>query len=305
MLGKETNKKFALIFFLIVTTIGFVYLISNSTSPKIVTKDWVGISLHELSKDEARIVKDSTASWIRIDVFTENENALENAKDQDLKILAILDSWMFNKGINFTLDQWNDTVSFYVSQYADLIDAWEIWNEPAHPNYTLSAEKYYLMAQMAFPVIRQYDPSAKILLFGGLHLWSGDDSHRELDMEFAHQLAVMNIQEYGDAISLHAYPWMDKVESWIWEKYDESLAYYNEVFPSLELWITETGHPIEGDGENGQAQYMRDALQYFQGKAAKLFWYSLIDNSWEQNRFGLINNGIPRLAYHELQKEVN
>jgi hypothetical protein len=53
------------------------------------------------------------------------------------------------------------------------------------------------------------------------------------------------------------------VESWIWDKYNDSLKYYQELFPSLELWVTETGQAIEDAGESDQAKYMHDALHYF------------------------------------------
>jgi hypothetical protein len=70
------------------------------------------------------------------------------------------------------------------------------------------------------------------------------------------------------------------------------------------LKVTETGHPVEFEGESGQAQYMSDSLEYFKGKVTLLFWYSLVDNAWEENGFGLIDNGTPRLAYYILQKQL-
>ena len=65
---------------------------------------------------------------------------------------------------------------------------------------------YYSMAQTVYPIIRQYDPTAKIVLFGGLNLYSGSEQHLTFDEDFAKQLANMNIEQYGDAISIHAYP---------------------------------------------------------------------------------------------------
>jgi hypothetical protein len=274
--------------------------VSNQTG-----KDWMGISLHSLSMNEAQLVNASNAHWIRVDCYEEFETAVVNAKAYDLKVLGILDSWMFNQQLTFTLEEWRDNVTYYVSQYADHVDAWEIWNKPANPNYTLSVEKYHLMVQTASPIIRRYDPSAKIVLFGGLNLWSGSDPHLALDKDFAEQIATINIEQYGDTLSVHAYPWMEKVESWIWEKYTDSLAYYQERYPSLEIWVTETGHPVEFEGEEGQARYMCDAIQYFKGKVTQLFWYSLLDNAWEENDFGLIGDGTPRLAYYELKNELN
>ena len=259
----------------------------------------------------------SGARWIRVDVSSDFEAAATNAKAYNLSVLGILDSWMFNKSSTFTLEEWRSNVTYYVSKYADYVDAWEIWNEPANPTYPLLdlnvstpenmtkiAQFYYSMVQTASPIIRQYDPTAKIVLFGGLNLYSGGDPHLTLDKEFARQLAAMNIEQYGDAISVHAYPW-GQDEPQVWDSCTSSLAYYHGLFTnkSLEVWITETGQTIQADGEQGQAQYMADALQYFQGKTTHLFWYSLLDNTWEENSFGLISHdGTPRLTYQELQK---
>ena len=287
--------------------------------------DWVGISLHSLTTDEAQLVKESGAGWIRIDCFEGFDTALENATTHDLKVLAILDSWMFNKSSNFTLEAWRLNVTHYVSQYADYVDAWEIWNEPANPavnrtllNATLPenmnqiVQFYFSMVQTASPIIRQYDPTAKIVLFGGLNLFSGGDPHLELDKNFSKQLATLNIEQYGDVLSVHAYPWMDRPQPSIWKNYTDSLEYYKELYPSLEIWVTETGHYmhacIDVEGEGGQARYLVEALQYFNGKVAKLFWYSLQDNEEEitiGKHFGLIVNGIPRQAYYELKKKLN
>jgi hypothetical protein len=273
----------------------------NNASP-VYPKEWVGISLHALSKNEARMVKESGACWIRIDVFPGFGTAIKNAKEQGLKVLAILDSWIFEQQINFTLEEWKSNVTHYVSQYADNVDAWEIWNEPANPLYPLAAEFYSQMVEIASPIIRQYDPTAKIVLFGGLNLWSGNDPHLELDKDFAQHLTNKGIEQYGDAISIHAYPWSTKIEPTVLQKYNETIAYYRELF-TLEFWLTETGYPIDFEGEEGQARYMRDSLDYFGGKVEKFFWYSLVDNAWEDMSFGLFNDdGTPRLAYYELQK---
>ena len=286
---------------------------------------FVGISLHSLSMIDAREVNESGAGWIRLDAsdaLSDFNASVRNAKAYNLSVLCILDSWMFNKSSTFTLEEWRSNVTYYVSQYADYVDAWEIWNEPANPTYPLLdlnvtnedsqqnmqtiVNFYYSMAQAASPIIRQYDPTAKIVLFGGLNLWSGNDPHLAFDKDFASQLAAKNIAQYGDAMSVHAYPWTQKVESSIWQKYTDSLTYYKELYPTLEVWLTETGHPANFDGEAGQAQYIVDTLGYFQGKVTHLFWYSLTDNSWEENGFGLINHdGTARLAYQELKKLTN
>jgi hypothetical protein len=266
------------------------------------------------------MVNESGAGWIRIDVSQDFGAAVGNASAFNLSVLGILDSWMFDKSSVFSLNEWRSNVTYYISHYADYVDAWEIWNEPANPTYPLLnlnpsslenmsriAEFYFSMAQTACPIIRQYDPTAKIVLFGGLNLNSASDPNLKLDREFAQQLANMNIEQYGDAISIHAYPWKIQAQPGLWDSYNKSLEYYHGLFGnrSVEFWVTETGQTTEG-GESGQSQYMVDAFGYFNGKVSKVFWYSLLDNSWEGSQtFGLVDsNGTHRPAYFELQKQL-
>ncbi len=292
---------------------------------------YFGISVHSLSSEDANLVRDSGAEWVRIDVSEELSNfnaSMHNAKASGLSVLAILDSWMFDRSTAFTLDEWQANVTYYVSQYANYVDAWEIWNEPAHPSYPLLyvdlnyshpnyeanmqriVEFYYSMTRTAHDIIKQYDPDSTILLFGGVHLWAGggDDPTLALDKDFYSRAAAKGIFEYGDAIAVHAYPWSGTPTASVWNGYTDTIGYYRELIPknkSMEFWVTETGQSINDSGEDGQGQYLSDALGYFQGRVRHLFWYSLHDNTIlfpDEKCFGLIANGtLPRPAYIELK----
>jgi hypothetical protein len=288
----------------------------GSSSQKI-AGDWAGISVHYLSDDDAEPVKESGAGWIRIDCFEDVDASLANAKTRELKVLGILDSWTMNGLTVFSLDEWECNVTYYVSRYAGYVDAWEIWNEPANPKegwtlldaelpeeMSLIADFYYAIVEVASPIIRQYDPDAAIVLLGGLNLFSGGDPNLEYEKEFAAQLAAKGIEQYGDAVSVHAYPWTGDTSLWSCQAYDDGLAYYRGLFPSLKVWVTETGHYVDFEGEEGQARYMRNAIDCFDGKAARFFWYSLLDNPGEQ-RFGLVEDGKLRLAYQELRDKLS
>jgi hypothetical protein len=311
-LRNRIKLTFAISIIIVVVTVALLIWKNDKISG-----DWIGISLHSLETDEAQLVKESGAGWIRIDCFEGFKTDLENATTHGLKVLAILDSWMFDESSIFTLEEWRVNVTYYVSQYADYVDAWEIWNEPANPavnrtllnatlpeNMSRIVQFYFSMVQTASPIIRQYDPTAKIVLFGGLNLWSGGAPNLGLDKDFSTRLAATNITQYGDAFSVHAYPWTNETDSWNCHTYDDALAYYRELFPSLEVWVTETGHYINVEEEEGQAGYMCDALRYFKGRVTRLFWYSLLDNPWEEKHFGLIGDGKPRLAYYELRNKL-
>ena len=162
------------------------------------------------------------------------------------------------------------------------------------------------MVQIAEPIIRQYDPTAKILLCGGLNLNSGNAWNLKIDESFAEQLAAKNITQFGDGFSMHAYPWGNQTGQKLWQQYSESLAFYRSVFCSnrpLEVWVTETGQNIEDSNIGLQAQYLSDSYGFFHGKVNEVFWYLLKDNIQEKS-FGLIQNGTTRPAYQELQKAI-
>ena len=281
-----------------------------------------GFCVHALQPQDAKRIAECGGQWIRIDASADLGSAIAVAKSYNLKVLGILGSWMFNRSSKFTLKEWQSNVTKYVSGFAGQVDAWEIWNEPSNVSYPLLdlgltgpdyaknmkriVQFYFSMVKIATPIIRQYSSSAKILLLGGLNLFSGGDRHLALDKEFASQLADINIQRYGDAISIHAYPWINQTTQVVWDNYERSLQFYRSLLNSgLEVWVTETGQPVNAGGETGQAQYLKQALDFFQGRVTNLFWYSLYDNSWEDKQFGLFDNvGRPRLAYEELKNRL-
>lgn len=286
--------------------------LSEGFTPKL----QVGISLHSCNPTDAKLVKDSGAQWIRIDVDSNFKQAVANAKNENLKILGILGSWMFDKSTTFIQDQWTQAVTDYVSNNTN-VDAWEIWNEPSNTEYSLmtdyananltqTVQNYYWMVKTSSPIIRQYAPSAKIVLLGGMQLYA-DSNQVQVDKEFASQLAQTNVSLYGDAISMHAYDWNQNLQT-VLGQYSQNLNYFKSLFNNLPVWITETGQPIEYSGESGQSSYLTSAFQFFNNKVSNVFWYSLYDNPDEVNlipsqHFGLLSNyGITRKSYSALQQ---
>jgi hypothetical protein len=273
----------------------------------------VGICVHTLTEEDAKLVAESGAKWVRIDISnneTATTNSLINAKNHDLSVLGILDSWMFDQSCAFTLDEWANAVSFNLTKYAPYVDAWEIWNEPTstNPGWQLQAD-YLSMVQIASPIIRQIDPTAKIVLLGGLQLYTGGNKTvLQGDIAFAGNLSSYNLMQYGDAISVHAYPWGIDVSASVWNSYKNSLdAYRNKLGnSSLDIWVTETGYNLTGSTESAQAQYLHDSLDFFNGSVSHVFWYALHDeNATGAGDFGLVDADMqPREAYTALQDSL-
>ena len=230
---------------------------------------------------------------------------------------------MFNKSCNFTLNEWESAVSSNVSKYAPYVDAWEIWNEPTSPTYPLLdlnltnidternmatiVDFYYNMTKTASIIIHENDLNATILLLGGMNLYSAGAPNFGLDWDFSSQLADRGIGQYGDAISLHAYPWTSDSANAFLVNYSDSLSRYQELFSNHELWVTETGQKLNNGSEVIQAGYLNQAFDFFKGKADYVFWYALHDDYFDDriDYFGLVDDNMqPREAYTAFQNSV-
>jgi hypothetical protein len=311
-----TKKRRIILIALAVAFVACAFLVPSWINPKSSSKqyadDFVGVCVHTLPAADAKLVADSgAAGWIRIDI-SNNESSLTcslaNAKAYNLSVLGILGSWMFNQSCRFSLEEWGSAISSNVSVYAPYVDAWEIWNEPTsqNPGWQLQAD-YVSMVQIASPIIRQYDPTAEIVLLGGLQLYTGGNMVTlNLDKDFARNLSYCNLTLYGDAISVHAYPWGNQESQSVWDNYAASIADYRQILgnSSLDVWVTETGQNITDCRGNQrlQAQYLADSLGFFNGRVSHVFWYALHDENATKGDFGLIqNDGVPREAYIQLQ----
>jgi hypothetical protein len=332
-MAKKTKIAVSLILVIVITAsiIAGAHLFPHKPA-EVKNDDFLGICTHSLDPPDVGLVADSGAGWVRIDCNASDPHFgayLENAKNHNLHVLAILDSWLFNGDCNFTIGQWKGKVTYYVSNYADYVDAWEIWNEPANPtpgwklqnlsllendeiieeNLSRVADFYYSMAQTAYPIIRQYDGNATIVLLGGMNLYSGTDRNCALDYEFAKLVAAKGVQQYGDAISVHAYPWTDSVmQRNASFSYASSLVYYNDTFNrALPIWVTETGQKFNAANPTLQADYLTQVMLAFRGEAAHMFWYALHDDHIGDHieYFGLVDDNMqPRGAYHALQGSI-
>lgn len=271
----------------------------------------LGVCTHSLTKEEADLVRLGGLKWVRADVaeilgeysFAE---VVANAKERGIKVLGILDIWTMRWKWDFSLAEWENVVKASVIRYREGVQAWEIWNEPEYPSNPLTPERYHAMLRAAYSTIKQYDPDAKVIMGGGLHLNTGGDPWLARDKTFAERLFQLGAEQYADGISFHAYPWTSEVTDWVWARYGESLDFYASLSGKrLELWITETGHPAQFEGEEGQARYLAEASSFFKERGAEVvFWYELRDiPKWttESPTFGLFTETLTaRSAFFSL-----
>ncbi len=297
---------------IVLSSAGYVIINNRNLTPQNetpkISPETVGVCVHNLTEQDAQLISQSGAKWVRIDCNGSAFSSwVQTAKAHNLSVLAILGSWMFNGSCSITLEDWESNVTDYVTKNAQFVDAWEIWNEPAstEPGWQLQAD-YFSMVKIVSPIIRNSDPTAKIVLLGGLQLYKGSPDVPAEDKAFAQNLPA-NITDYGDAISVHAYPWGNTPTSVWTSQYASSLQYYPGLFGSLEVWVTETGQNITdcGGNEQQQAQYLADSLDFFNGKVSHVFLYALQDDNPTASDFGLVtSNGNPREVFTTLQRKL-
>lgn len=214
-----------------------------------------------------------------------------------------------NTDANFPIGAWKKLVECVVDRFKGKVHAYEIWNEPTANEFIFPGTiadgtpgNYYQMLKEAYTIIKQKDPSAQVIGLGGMFLMGGGNEV-ERDRRFADAVRMYNQNDpashYVDAISVHAYTWWPYPDSgWVWKAFADNIYYYyNWAKP---VWVTETGYakfnPVEPN--SNAANYLKYAYSgLIQGGAAKIFWYSLEDESGDR-AFGLLgNNGISKPAH--------
>jgi len=159
------------------------------------------------------------------------------------------------RGLDLPLDDPANTWAAFVRRVATFYGArgvhrWIIWNEPDIPpgvygqEWAGSAEEYYRLLKVAYLVIKEVDPEARVHL-AGLTFWHDRGWLRKF-------LAIASADPDGpahgyffDAVSLHIYFQTDTVD-YIVNEARAALAAYGLSKP---VWINETNASPDADPE--------------------------------------------------------
>jgi len=163
------------------------------------------------------------------------------------------------------------------SDEANLVIAWEIWNEPNNPSFYLgymdgTPEHYFDLLKVAYTTIKA--TSNTPVVSAGLspnydwQTWLND-------------LQSLGSKNYSDIQGLHLY--YDLAPTNL-EKANSVKAYGQPI------WITEIGRPsnTENYSPEEQANYLVDNLDLLAPNIEKVFWYELRQfrlNSFERELF--------------------
>lgn len=226
------------------------------------TYDWSNYDrklnwVHSLGVKTVLVV--GTAPEWATDSPPEARKILENRKQSNLiGCLPILDQY------------WPDYERYLraaVMRYRDIIDYYEIWNEPdgmAGPRvvrdeagkvtdvqYGGDPAWYAKLLEHSYPIIKELDPTALVAAGsmeskGGLQTW------------FAEGIYQHGGQPYLDAISIHSYGFPFNFD-WLRTVRDIMLKHGDERKP---MWITEYALNWQHVSEDAKAALARSALRY-------------------------------------------
>jgi beta-xylosidase len=155
-----------------------------------------------------------------------------------------------------------------------MIEAAMLWNEPNNkshwdPEIDPDWSKFAQMVNLAADAIASVNPSITKMI-GGMS---------PIDPGFLERLQRMQVLDRMDAVAVHGFPldWnLWQIDEWP-SKIDEIRA-----TTKLPVWVTEVGVSSFG-AEEVQAWGLKRTAELLQGKADRVFWYSLYDlpRSWE------------------------
>jgi hypothetical protein len=224
------------------------------------------------------------------------------------------------------MKSWLSFVKLISGRYENLVDYWEIWNEPNYPSFWKpepDAEKYVKLVKETAFTIKEYDRSANII--GG--------SLARMDLPFAEKMFEAGIAGQIDILTVHPYnaiptgsvkkigypvrtPHYYIPSSHQFKDFRELLAQYD---PSIEIWQAECGYPSAQNshgwtgtgpwGENIQAKWLlrrmiTDVSQGVRVSAYFSLWeYKLNPDDRVTNRKGLLDlkNMKPKQSYFTFQ----
>jgi hypothetical protein len=215
-----------------------------------------------------------------------------------------------------------DFVRTVVNRYRPMgVHTYEVWNEPNHPYFWPSgpnAAEYASMLAATYPVVKQADPSATVLM-GGLS---------KSDYNYLQALYAAGGRQHFDAVAVH--PYAGNVDPTVCWNQAGTAKLAVDAFCAIEevrrtmvangdsakaMWLTEFGWSTTtaayGVSEATQAAYLTKAFTKLQSypyvKAA--FWYSFRNTYWLYDapanfaaNTGLLRTGFaPKPAYDAMK----
>lgn len=314
---------------LIFLLLAFFFSTNNAKSA---IPEWleIGVNTHGFHGNYISIIENMGAKWVRAEVpwyqievdqykydFSSTDIMLRDLKRRNVKVLFILayapSFWSSNGETNGVpnMQAWKNFVHQMTSRYKDLVDAWEVWNEPNLEEFWVGdARQYFELLRNAYPIIKRNDPEGVVAAPGLATLYSAKP------MEFLKRLKAYGALSYLDVVSHHTYgPDARSLKRLLTETKigkPSVLKMMKETgFDKKPFWLTEFGcDELRSGGEAMNAHCLAEQIKYLttQQWIEKAFIYSLIDDPryLDKFRWGLLRpNGTPKLSVMRLRQVIN
>ena len=252
-----------------------------------------GVCIHIYQFDPSvtiQLIKQLNAKWIRIDwIPNEMDSFVRIMKDNDVKILAILDHNTV-KLEDFKRFEWQVTIeNIMATEAAKEVYAWEIWNEPNADQFFLgymngTPQNYFDMLKDAYQIIKTESPDATIVAAG----LSPSNEVSYFWKDWLRDFAALSLQNYFDFQGVHIY-----------DDIDTNLKIISETKEIIDkdVWITEIGKPSgpsnQGYSPEDQSSFLKSNFQMLIDMRIPIFWYQLKDeigaSDPKENYFGLFD----------------
>lgn len=238
----------------------------------------------------------------------------------------------FKADLPADLDAWTEYVRRMVERYHDRIHYWEIWNEPdipflRPPPGMTNAEAYYQLASTAAPIIRELDPTAKIMMSPAYYLKKRNDP-TGYQPDFTERFIEAGGMRFIDIYAIHFYLTAGQRVFDQPERYREKLDHIRDAMTAAgrtpEIWNSEWGiinftvptRPVSLPSTNGMTadQASRELVIWSVGQLAagieKLFWFDALDNFYygfhvTRNLFEHREPKPTAVAYAVLTKQID
>ena len=256
------------------------------------------------------------------------DRAVDLARGAGYKIIVTVDqspSWARDGSDNNSPPRQNaelaEFMAFLAKRYVGRVQAYEVWNEPNHPQSWPSGPdpaQYAQMLRTVSPSIRAADPAAKVI-FAGLSY----NDYEYLEGAYA---AMPDLGDYFDVMATHPYVYYGWAPEAAWLAADGRISKgafsgYREVRATMEangdakpIWFTAFGWSTttqeQGVSQEAQADYLARAYRCLEQHpyVEVATWNSLRNESDSDNwaaQLGLMaRNFTAKPAYEALKNYV-
>jgi polysaccharide biosynthesis protein PslG len=285
------------------------------------------------------------ANWVRIDVGWASlqprrhriagyyvdriDEVVDEARERGLRVLATLwwtPSWANGGGDRAKPPKKSSDFARIARWVADhfrgRVSAWEIWNEPNHPDFfSGSPRRFAKLLKAAYPAIKEEDPSALVV--------SGGPAYN--DVEWLRGVYEGGGGPYFDVLATHPYmapadlppETPDNGTKWTLRHVEEVRSLMRDQGDSDKpIWFTEFGWSShrnksvdeawrQGVTEKKQAKYLVRTLKLVEKSypyVTNLFWYKERNGASGDihlDNYGLLERDLdPKPAYRSLDKHM-